>query len=388
MLFSPLRLRGLMLPNRIVVSPMGQYSASDGCATDWHMMHLGHLAVSGAGLLIIEAAAVHPHGRCSPLDLGIWSDRQAAALEPVLAFCRRHGGARLGMQINHSGRKGSTTSAWEGQRYLPEEKGGWPVCGAWADPYPGRGVPTVLDRSGIAGIVADFAAAARRIDALGVDLLELHAAHGYLIHNFLSPLTNQRDDEYGGSRSGRLRFALEAFSAVRAAWPECKPLGVRLSATDWADGGWDIEDSVALAAALRERGCDYICASSGGAVPHQRPDVFPGYQVGFAERIRHEADIATMAVGLITSQQQASAILKSGKADLIALGRAILYNPRWPWHAAIELDEPFHCPNQYLRSHPAMSAGDPLKPIRSPADEAQSQGAEAVLMARQTPRSQ
>ncbi|MEA2911017.1 MAG: hypothetical protein QOJ15_3098 [Bradyrhizobium sp.] len=367
MLFSPFKLRDLVLPNRIVVSPMGQYSASDGCATDWHMMHLGSLSVSGAGLLIVEAAAVHPNGRCSPVDLGIWSDRQAAALEPVVAFCRRHGGARLGMQIYHSGRKGSITSAWENQLHIPEEQGGWPVCGASPMPYADRGTPVVLDRRGIAEVIADFAAAARRIDALGIDFLELHAAHGYLIHNFLSPLTNQRDDEYGGSRTGRLRFALEAFSAVRDAWPERKPLGVRLSATDWADGGWGIEDSVDLAVKLRDRGCDYICASSGGAVPEQQPQVFPGYQVAFAERIRREAGIATMAVGLITEPRQASAIIESSQADLIAVGRIMLYNPRWPWHAAAELGEQFYCPNQYLRSHPSMRAVDPLKPSRKPA---------------------
>lgn len=365
MLFSPFKLRDLALNNRIVVSPMGQYSAEEGCVTDWHMMPLGNLSVSGAGLLIFEAAAVHPNGRGSPSDLGIWSDRQAAALEPVVAFCRRHGGARLGMQIYHSGRKGSITSAWESQQYIPEEKGGWRVCGASALPYPGRGQPVVLDHQGIADVIASFVEAAKRIDALGIDLLEFHAAHGYLVHNFLSPLTNRREDEYGGSRSARLRFALEAFSAVRDAWPERKPLGVRLSATDWVEGGWQIDDSVEFAARLRERGCDYICASSGGAVPEQKPDVFPGYQVAFAERIRREAGIATMAVGLITEPRQAAAIVEARQADLVALGRIMLYNPRWPWHAATELDREFYCPNQYLRSHPSMRTGDPLNPARS-----------------------
>ncbi len=364
MLFAPFPLRDLMLPNRIVVSPMGQYSSPNGCATDWHIMHLGHLAVSGAGLLIAEAAAVHPDGRSSTTDLGIWSDEQAAALEPVFEFCRRHGGAKLGMQIYHSGRKGSITSAWEGQRYIPPEQGGWATCAPSAIPYPGRGMPVVLDHAAMAQVVGHFTDATRRIDRLGVDLLELHCAHGYLLHSFLSPLTNRRNDDYGGDIAHRMRFALGTFDAVRQAWPERKPLGVRISATDWAPGGWDIDSSVEFCAALRGRGCDYIAVSSGGAVAEQKPEIYPGYQVGFAERIRKEAGIPTMAIGLITEPRQAEQILASGQADLIALARAMLYNPRWPWHAAVELGEKFFCPPQYLRSHPALREMDFLKPAK------------------------
>ena len=364
MLFSPFKLRDLALPNRIVVSPMAQFSARNGCATSWHLMHLGSLAVSGAGLLITEAAAVHPNGLGTPGDLGIWSDEHAAALEPVIEFCRSHGGARLGMQIYHSGRKGSITVAWEKQRYIPKDKGGWTTYGASPIPYPGRGDPVVLDRQGIDEVIACFVAAARRVDRLGFDLLELHAAHGYLLHNFLSPLTNQRGDEYGGGSAARMRFALETFKAVREAWPERKPLGVRISATDWAEGGWDIEDSIKFSRALREFGCDYVSASSGGAVAEQKLNVYPGYQVPFAGRIRKEAEIATMAVGLITEPRQAEEIIATGQAELVALGRGMLYNPRWPWHAAVELGEEYFCPPQYLRSHPAMRSVDFLKPNR------------------------
>lgn len=362
MIFEPISLRGLTLSNRIVVSPMAQFSASYGCATNWHLMHLGNMSISGAALVMTEATAVHPNGLGTPGDLGLWSDEQAASLEPVVAFCRSHGSARLGVQLYHAGRKGSITVAWEKQRYIPIEAGGWATFGASAIPYPGRGTPIELDQDGIKEAVASFVAAATRADRLGFDLLELHAAHGYLIHNFLSPLTNQRMDAYGGSATGRMRFALETFRAVRNAWPERKPLGVRISATDWVEGGWGIDDSVELSRRLREAGCDYICASSGGAVPEQKLDVHPGYQVPFAGRIRREAGIPTMAVGLITEARQAEQIVQSGQADFVALGRAMLFNPRWPWHAALELGEQFSCPPQYLRSHPAMRSFDFLKP--------------------------
>lgn len=363
-LFSPLALRELNLPNRIVVLPMGQYSAEDGCASEWHLMHLGSLAVSGAGLLIIEATAVSPRGRLSACDLGLCSDRHAAALEPAIGFCRRSGGAKLGLQLWHAGRKGSTTVAWERQRAVPVEKGGWTPCAPSAIPYPGRNVPEPLDAAGIRGVIEDHASTARRADALGIDLIEIHAAHGYLIHNFLSPLANRRTDEYGGPLENRMRFGLELFKAVREAWPQRKPLGIRISTTDWAEGGWDIEDSIAFVRRLRELGCDYVTASSGGSVPEQRIDVYPGYQVPNGERIRHETGMCTMAVGLITEPRQAEEILGSGKADLVALGRGMLYNPRWPRHAAVELGEEFFCPKQYERSHPGMLGGDFLKPAR------------------------
>lgn len=364
-LFSPIRLRDIELPNRIVVSPMGQYSARDGCASDWHMVHLGHLALSGAGLLITEATAVHPNGRLSPGDLGIWSDAAAAALEPVILFCRKFGGSKLGMQLWHAGRKSSLSVAWEGQRPLSKAEGGWTIYSASNIPYPGRHTPVALDKAAIAEQVACYAKAAERADRLGFDLLEIHGAHGYLIHNFLSPLANNRTDEYGGSLENRMRFGLEVFKAVRNFWPERKPIGMRISSTDWAEGGWDIEDSIVFSRALRELGCDYICASSGGSVPEQTLRVYPGYQVPFAERIRREAGIPTMAVGLITEPRQAEAVLKDGQADMVAVGRGMLYNPRWPWHAATELGEEFFYPKQYERAHPSMRGGNFLKPTRA-----------------------
>ncbi len=364
-LFSPFGLRQLELPNRIVVSPLGQYSAEvSGHATEWHLMHLGHLAMSGAGLIITEATAVEASGRISKHDLGIWSDDHVDALARVVRFCRAHGGSRLGMQLYHAGRKGSCTVAWEGQRPVPPEEGGWEICGPSAIAHAGRVIPKALDTQGIKRILRAFSTAAQRADRIGFDLLEIHGAHGYLIHSFLSPLSNQREDEYGANRNGRMRFALEVFDAIRAVWPESKPLGMRLSATDWAEGGWTLDDSVELATRLRERGCDYITASSGGVTAEQKLNVYPGYQVPFAERIRRETGMATMAVGLITEARQAEEILTSGKADLVALGRGMLFDPRWPWRAAVELGESTFYPKQYERSHPAMRGGDFLKPVR------------------------
>jgi len=365
LLFSPLALRDLELPNRIMVGPMGQYSANDGSLGAWHLMHLGSLAVSGAGLIVIEATAVNAGGRLSPRDPGLWSDANEAALKPILEFCREHGGARLGLQLFHSGRKGSVTVAWERQQVIPVERGGWIPRAPSAIAYPGRTTPKPLDLEEMRQLVADFVAATRRCDRLGIELLELHSAHGYLLHNFLSPLTNHRMDAYGGTREGRMRFPLEVFSAVREAWPRHKPLGVRISAVDWAEGGWTIEDSVAYAAALKALGCDYITASSGGAVAEQRLVVGPGYQVPFADIIRRETGMCTVAVGLITEARQAEAILGTGKADLVGLARTMLYNPRWPWHAAAELGEEFFYPKQYERAHPSMQGGDFLRPART-----------------------
>lgn len=365
MLFSPFRMRELLLPNRIVVSPMGQYSAIDGSATPWHLMHLGHLSVSGAGLLITEATAVHPNGRLSPNDLGLWCDANAEALEPVVGFCRAHGNARLGIQLWHAGRKGSVTKAWEGQIRIPEDKGGWTTYSASPIAYPGRATPVAPDRKGIDELIGCFAAAAARADRLGFDLIEIHGAHGYLIHSFLSPLTNLRTDDYGGGREARMRFGLEVFKAVRNVWPERKPIGVRISATDWAEGGWDVDDSIEFSRKLRELGCDYVTASSGGAVAEQKLEVYPGYQVPFAERIRKESGMPTMAVGLITETHQAEEILTSGRADMVALGRGMMWNARWPWHAAMELGEEYAHPPQYARSHPSMRTGDFLKPTRN-----------------------
>ena len=361
-LFSKFKMRDLELSNRIVVSPMGQYSGDHGSATEWHMMHLGHLAVSGAGLLLTEATAVNPQGRLSKTDLGLFSDENEAALDRVIAFCRRHGGAKLGIQLYHGGRKSSITTAWEGQRAIPVEKGGWITYSATDTPYPGRNVPEALDEAGIKREIAAFAKAAERANRIGFDILEIHGAHGYLIHNFLSPFSNTRTDGYGGSLQGRMRFAIEVYEAIRKVWPDHKPLGMRISATDWVEGGWTLDDSVELAKELKKRGCDYITASSGGSVPEQQLKVGPGYQVPFSERIRRESGIATMAVGLITEARQAEEIVASGQADMVALGRGMLFNPRWPWHAAMELGEQVYYPPQYERSHPKMRAGDFLKP--------------------------
>lgn len=364
LLFSPFKLRELQLPNRIVVSPMAQYSAVDGLAGDWHFMHLGTLSVSGAGLFIIEATSVERDARLSPGDMGLWSSAHEDALRPIIGFCRKYGSARIGLQLQHAGRKGSVSVAWEGQKDIPVDAGGWGIEGADDIAYPGRPKPQKLEEPRIHELLKSYVDATKRADNLGIDLLEIHAAHGYLLHNFLSPLSNRRSDEYGASSTGRMRFVLDVFEAVRNAWPESKPIGVRISATDWAEGGWNLDDSIDLAAKLKSLGCDYVTASSGGAVPEQKIDVKPNYQVQFAERIRREAGIATMAVGLITQPRQAEEILTQGQADLVAIGRGILYNPRWPWHAAAELGGAVIYPPQYERSHPSMRRGDFLKARR------------------------
>lgn len=354
LLFEPLALRGLRLDNRIVVSPMGQHSAEHGHPNDWHLAHLGQLAVSGAGLLITEAVAVEPRGRISPGCLGIWSDDHVQGYRRIVDFARTHGATRLGIQLGHSGRKGSVSQSWFGQRSLSGKEGGWEIASASPLAYPGRKAPTGVDRSAMAGIVERFCDATRRAHEAGFDLVELHAAHGYLIHSFLTPLLNRRDDAYGGSLDNRMRFPLELFSAVRKVWPTDKPLGVRVSATDWIEGGWTLEETLVLARELKERGCDYVCASTGGVSPEQQIPVGPLYQVRFAEAIRKETGIATMAVGLITEPEEAEQVLAGGKADLVALGRAMLFNPRWPWHAAERLGGQTFYPVQYDRAHPSM----------------------------------
>ena len=364
-LFSPFGLRELQLDNRIVVSPMGQYSAdARGFATSWHLMHLGNLAISGAGLVFTEATAIEPRGRVSHRCLGIWSDEHVGPLRDVLAFCRQHGGAKLGMQLAHAGRKGSVTVPWEKQLGLDGMHGGWLMASPSAIAYPGRPVPEALDREGLRTVREAFAGAARRADEAGFDLVEIHNAHGYLLHSFLSPLANGRTDAYGGSLENRMRFPLEVFDAVREAWPSGKPLGVRVSSTDWAPGGWEAADTIAFAHALKAKGCDFICASSGGSTPDQTIPIGPGYQVPFAEQLKREVGIPTIAVGLITEPAQAEAILARGQADFVALGRGMLYNPRWAWHAAEQLGEEVYFPPQYERAHPSMRPGDFLKPFR------------------------
>ncbi|NEX62925.1 NADH:flavin oxidoreductase/NADH oxidase [Noviherbaspirillum galbum] len=353
-LFTSMQLGSLQLTNRIVVAPMCQYSASEGSATDWHMMHLGHLALSGAGMLIIEATAVEPQGRITAGDLGLWSDDNEAALARVLQAVRRHSPIPVAIQLAHAGRKASTHVPWEGGQSIPSTAPqGWRTVAPSAIPFAGHDeTPLALDEAGLQRVRDAFAAAARRAARLGLDSIEVHAAHGYLLHQFLSPLSNRREDGYGGTLENRMRFPLEIFDIVRANFPKEKAVGVRVSATDWVDGGWDVEQTVAFARALKQRGCGYIDVSSGGLSPLQKIELGPGYQVPFAERIKREAGMPTMAVGLITEAQQAEDIIASGKADMIALARGILYDPRWPWHAAAALGAQVDAPPQYWRSQP------------------------------------
>ncbi|SCC95805.1 NADPH dehydrogenase [Thiomonas sp. X19] len=353
-LFTAFRLGELELPNRIVIAPMCQYSAEDGCASDWHLMHLGQLAISGAGLLILEATAVEPAGRITPQDLGLWSDANEAALRRVLAAVRRHAPIPIGVQLSHAGRKASSRAPWEGGSLLRPDEGGWDCVAPSAVPHgDAEPPPHALDAAGLQRIRQAFVDAAKRAVRLGLDLIELHAAHGYLLHQFLSPLSNRRDDAYGGSLENRMRFVLEVFDAVRAAVPARVPVGVRLSATDWVDNGWDPAQSAALCAALEPRGCAYAHVSSGGLSPRQAITVGPGYQVGFAESIRRHVSMPVIAVGLITEAEQAEAIVADGRADLVALARAMLYDPRWPWHAAARLGAQVTAPPQYWRCQPS-----------------------------------
>nr|WP_100224195.1 NADH:flavin oxidoreductase/NADH oxidase [Pusillimonas noertemannii] len=353
-LFSPYQMRELVLENRIVVSPMCQYAAENGNASDWHIMHLGSMAVSGAGLIITEAAAVEPEGRISNLCLGIYSDENELALARVIDFCREYGKARLGIQLSHAGRKGAVTPSWEVRRPLTAEEGWWqPEAPSFVDDGV-HSPPAVLDLAGINRIKAAWVDATVRSDRAGFDLVELHFAHGYLVNEFLSPLTNFRTDGYGGTREKAMRLALEIFDECRAIWPGHKPMGVRISAVDWVPGGWSLDDSIVLSKELRTRGCDYICASSGGSSHKQKIVAGPSYQVPFAERIRAEASIPTMAVGQISEAEQAEAILQEGKADMVALARGMLYNPRWAWHAASKLGVHLDYAKRYVNCHPAL----------------------------------
>ena len=353
MLFSPYSLGPLELSNRITIAPMCQYSAVDGLATDWHMIHLGSLALSGAALITLEATAVVPEGRISPNDLGLWSDAHADALVPILAAMRRHSPIKIGIQLSHAGRKASTNVPWDGGAQIaPDAANGWQTEGPSAVSHTkGDATPLALDAAGLEWVRDSFVAAARRAHALGFDAIELHGAHGYLLHQFLSPLANHRTDEYGGSLENRMRYPLEVFAAVRAAVPSMT-LGMRISATDWVDGGWDLEQSVRLAQELERIGCDFIHVSSGGVSTAQKIPVEPGYQIGFAERIKRDTGLPTIGVGLITEARHAEAILQAGQADVIALARAMLYDPRWPWHAAAELGAQVSAPPQYWRSQP------------------------------------
>ncbi|HEY8610674.1 MAG TPA: NADH:flavin oxidoreductase/NADH oxidase [Roseomonas sp.] len=353
-LFQPLRLGGLELPNRITIAPMCQYSAEDGRATDWHMIHLGHLALSGAGLMILEATAVSPEGRISPGDLGLYSDENEEALARVLRAVRAHSPMPIAVQLGHAGRKASSRAPWEGGKQIrQDEPGGWKTEAPSAVPHSeGEDAPVALDRAGLDRVREDFVMAARRAARLGLDGIELHGAHGYLLHQFLSPIANHRTDEYGGSLENRMRFPLEVFDAVRAAFPAERPVWMRISATDWVPDGWNIEGTVALSLALKERGCAAIHVTTGGVSPLQAIKLGPGYQVPYAQRVKAEVGLPTIAVGLITEPEQAEAIIANGEADAVSLARAMLYDPRWPWHAAAKLGARVNAPKQYWRSQP------------------------------------
>ena len=351
-LFDPFTSRGLTLPHRIVVSPMCEYSSDDGFANDWHLVHLGSRAVGGAALVMTEATAVTPDGRISPQDLGIYKDAHVEILQRIVRFIHQQGSA-TGMQLAHAGRKGSTQRPWEGHSAVAPEDGGWipvaPSAVPFSETYPR---PQALETSEIRGILDAFRDAAIRAHNAGFDMIELHGAHGYLIHEFLSPLTNTRTDRYGGSFENRIRFSLEVVDAVRDVWPERSPLWLRISATDWVEGGWDVDQAVELAKRVRERGIDLIDCSSGGLAMNQKIAIGPGYQVPFAERIKREAAIPTGAVGLITTAKQADDIIRNGQADCVIMAREFLRDPYFPLHAAQELGVKLSWPAQYLRAAP------------------------------------
>jgi 2,4-dienoyl-CoA reductase-like NADH-dependent reductase (Old Yellow Enzyme family) len=349
-LFMPLTLRALTLRNRAAMSPMCQYSSEDGLANDWHLVHLGSRAVGAVGLVMAEATAVSAGGRITPQDLGIWADWHVGPLARVVSFVKARGAA-AGIQLAHAGRKASTRVPWEGGTPLTRAEGAWPVIGPSPIPFAeGYPVPEPLDEEGIRAVIEEFRVAARRSLAAGFDLIEIHSAHGYLLHSFLSPLSNQRTDAYGGSFENRTRLLLEVVDAVRGVIPQGMPLFVRISATDWVEGGWDLEHSVALGRELLRRGTDLVDCSSGGAVARARIPVRPGYQVPFAERIRREAGIRTAAVGLITEPEEAEGVIRSGQADLVMLGRVLLRKPYWPLHAARVLGQEVAWPVQYGRA--------------------------------------
>lgn len=351
-LFDPIALRGLTLANRIVVSPMCQYAAEEGSATDWHLMHLGQFAISGAGLVIVEATHVEPRGRITHGCLGLYSDENEAALRRVVGFCRRHGAAKLGIQLSHSGRKGSARLPWIGRgEPLTASEGAWPTVGVSGLPYAEQWpAPLALDAAGLTQVLTAHVDAVRRAARLGFDLVEVHIAHGYLLHEFLSPLSNHRTDAYGGSREKRMRFPLELFAAMRAAWPDDRPMGVRHSVTDWVEGGWTPEDASAFAAALKSLGCDYMTASSGGLSPAQRVPIGEGHQVPFARLLR-ASGMPSMAVGMIFDPHHAERVIADGDADFVALARGMLSDPHWAWRAAAALDGEVSHPVQYLRAY-------------------------------------
>jgi 2,4-dienoyl-CoA reductase-like NADH-dependent reductase (Old Yellow Enzyme family) len=353
-LFEPIAVGGLTLANRIVIAPMCQYSAVEGCMTDWHTIHLGQLALSGAGLLTIEATSVVPEGRISYGDTGLWDDATEAAMAAVLGSVRRWSDMPIAIQLAHAGRKASTEKPWLGGKQIASDQAnGWQTVAPSALPFAeGENAPLALTRDDLARLCRAFADSAARAARLGIDAVQIHSAHGYLLHQFLSPLSNRRDDEYGGSLENRLRFPLEVFRAVRGAFPAGQPVTVRVSGTDWVSGGWDIEQTVAYAQALETEGCSGIHVSSGGLDPRQAIPVGPSYQVPLARAVKQAVAMPVTAVGLITDFEQAEAIVGTGDADLVALARGMLYDPRWPWHAAAHLGAQVAAPPQYRRSQP------------------------------------
>jgi 2,4-dienoyl-CoA reductase-like NADH-dependent reductase (Old Yellow Enzyme family) len=367
-LFAPLKLRSLTIPNRIAVSPMCEYSSVDGFANDWHFVHLGSRAIGGASLVITEASAVSPEGRITPGDLGIWKDEHIPELKRITDFLHQHG-SYAGTQLAHAGRKATMSVPWEKVRTVPPSEGGWqpvaPSALRFDEAYP---LPTALDRAGMDKIIADFIAATHRALAAGFDLVEVHAAHGYLLHEFLSPLSNHRTDEYGGSLENRVRFPLEVIRAVRSTWPQHLPVFVRISATDWAPeslgASWDLPQSVAFAKLMKQEGVDLIDVSTGGNHPAQQIPLGPGYQVHHGETIRREANIPTGSVGMITEPAQADQIIRTGQADLVLLARELLRNPYWPLHAAEALHQQTPWPVQYARA--ASGKTEPRLPVSTP----------------------
>lgn len=354
-LFESIVIGGLRLDNRIVIAPMCQYSAVDGRMTDWHLIHLGHLALSGAAVLTIEATAVEPEGRITYADVGLWDDATEEAVARTLQSVRRWSDIPVVIQLAHAGRKASTEVPWKGgKQFAPDHEHGWQTVAPSALSFAaGENPPSALDRAAMHRLRESFAASARRAARLEIDGVQIHAAHGYLLHQFLSPLSNRREDEYGGLLQNRMRFPLEVFDAVRTAFPADRPVTVRVSGTDWIEGGWEIEQTIAFAKALAARGCAAIHISSGGLDPRQQIPVGPGYQVPLACAVKQAVSMPVVAVGLITDFDQAEAIVRTGDADMVALARAVLYNPRWPWHAAAHLGAQVKAPKQYWRSQPS-----------------------------------
>lgn len=352
-LFSPIIIDQQTLENRVIIPPMCQYSAIDGKPTDWHKMHYGSLSHSGAGLLIFEATSICPDGRLSPYDLGLWDDETETAMSKLIKSIRKYSAIPIGVQLVHAGRKGSMPEPWKENKYITAQQGGWKTVAPSAIAYDdNHDTPKELTTDEIQTIIKQFAEAAKRADDAGFDMIEIHGAHGYLIHQFLSPLSNKRTDEYGGSLENRIRFAVEIFKAIRKVVPMEKAVGIRISATDWVEGGWDLEQSIVLAKTLKELGCSFIDVSTGALHKDQKIPVGPNYQVPFAQAIKEQVAMPTMTVGLITEATQAQAIIGTGQADMVAIGRGMLYNPHWAWQAAAELGAQVTAPPQYLRCQP------------------------------------